>query len=290
MELVIYTPQEDQFIKAIEFNFEEIRQEMTARLAKYDGLIYTEDTIKDAKADRASLNKFKEAIEAKRKEIKKQCMKPYEDFERKIKELTALIDAPVLAIDGQVKAFEQAQKDEKLAQIQEYFNEHIGDLAELLPFERVFSDKWLNSTFKLKAAQDAIDGAIAKTTADLQTIDGLRSEFGLQIKDTYLKTLDLSAALREKERLEAAKAAQEEYKRRMEAQDAERRARAAEVAQTAQEATQSVETIQVPAPQFVEQQAPVLHEIVFRVLATSEQLNALSTFMRTNGIKYGRAN
>ena len=34
-------------------------------------LVYTADQVKDAKNDRANLNKFVEALESKRKEIKK---------------------------------------------------------------------------------------------------------------------------------------------------------------------------------------------------------------------------
>ena len=50
----------------------------------------------------ATLNNFKAAIEDKRKEIKKKCLEPYNAFEADIKELTALIDKPMLAIDAQV--------------------------------------------------------------------------------------------------------------------------------------------------------------------------------------------
>lgn len=43
----------------------------------------TEDTIKEGKAEKAKLNKLREAVESKRKEIKKECMAPYTDFEAK---------------------------------------------------------------------------------------------------------------------------------------------------------------------------------------------------------------
>ena len=76
MELVIYTPTEDQFIKEISFNAEEIKAELAQRLEKYNGLVYNEANIKDAKADRANLNKFKNAIEDKRKEMKKNVPGP----------------------------------------------------------------------------------------------------------------------------------------------------------------------------------------------------------------------
>ena len=45
-------------------------------------LVYTADQIKDAKKDRAKLNKFVTALEDKRKEIKKQVMQPYTAFEK----------------------------------------------------------------------------------------------------------------------------------------------------------------------------------------------------------------
>lgn len=217
MELVIYKPTEDQFIKAIDFNFDELKCEISTALERYQGLVYTDDSIKDAKTDRATLNKFKDALEAKRKEIKKQCLEPYEAFEKKIKELTALVDEPILAIDSQVKSYEQAKKEAKKAEITEYYAAKIGSLASLLPFERIFSDKWLNSTVRIISVQEEIDALISRTASDLQTISDLKSEFEIQIKDVYLRTLNLSAALNEKTRQETIKAEQEEYKRHVEA-------------------------------------------------------------------------
>lgn len=218
MELVIYKPTDDQFIKAIDFNFDELKAEITTALEKYQGLVYSDESIKDAKTDRALLNKFKEALESKRKDVKKQCLAPYEAFEKKIKELTALVDEPILAIDGQVKGYEQAKKDEKKAEITDYYEAHIGDLAPLLPLTKIFDDRWLNATAKIAAVQGEIDAFITRTTADLQTISDLKSEFEIQIKDVYLRTLNLSTALAEKTRQETIKAEQEEYKRRKEAE------------------------------------------------------------------------
>ncbi len=281
MELIIYSPTENQFVKEISFNFEDIKQEMIARLAKYDGLVYTEETIKEAKVDRATLNKFKEAIEAKRKEVKKQCLAPYEEFEKKIKDLTALIDAPVLAIDTQVKNFEQRQKDEKKAEIKAYYAEHIGDLAQLLPLEKIYSEKWLNTTAKMKDITAAIDTAIERTTADLQTIADLHSEFELQIKDTYLRTLDLSAALNEKTRLEQQKARLEEYQKQKAAAEAE--------AQALAEQQEDIPQVAQPIHQHEEApKQPHLIKMDFRVWATEDQLQDLKTFLYDNKIKFGR--
>ena len=89
--------------KTIDFNFEELKGQLAESLALYTGLVVTEDGIKGAKEDRAKLNKLREALENKRKEVKRECMAPYTDFEAKVKELVGLIDQPIAAIDAQLK-------------------------------------------------------------------------------------------------------------------------------------------------------------------------------------------
>ena len=89
--------------KTIDFNFEELKGQLAESLALYTGLVVTEDGIKGAKEDRAKLNKLREAMENKRKEVKRECMAPYTDFEAKVKELVGLIDQPIAAIDAQLK-------------------------------------------------------------------------------------------------------------------------------------------------------------------------------------------
>ena len=76
--------------KTIDFNFEDLKTELGRSLSYYNGLVVTEDDIKSAKDDRAKLNKLREALENKRKEVKKECMAPYTDFENKVKELVGL--------------------------------------------------------------------------------------------------------------------------------------------------------------------------------------------------------
>ena len=74
MEFKIYNPQEEGFLKEIDWNYEELKTEIQKKANDYMNLVYTEDQIKDAKKDRAKLNKFVTALEDKRKEIKKQVM------------------------------------------------------------------------------------------------------------------------------------------------------------------------------------------------------------------------
>ena len=64
MELKIYSPQEDGFVKKIEWNFDELKAEIKSVIKEkaYDTVVYSEDQIKDAKSDRAKLNKLMEEL------------------------------------------------------------------------------------------------------------------------------------------------------------------------------------------------------------------------------------
>ncbi len=277
MELVIYKPNESDLVQAIEFNHEEIKAELAIQLKKYDNLVYSESSIKAAKTDRATLNKFKDAIENRRKEIKKACLKPYEDFESKVKEIVAMIDKPIMAIDTQVKTFEQMKKDEKLDGIKQVYVDRVGDLAQLVPFDKIYNARWLNATYKGTDIEQEIIDLFTKVDNDLRVIDELHSDYDLQIKHAYLKNFDLTVALQEKNRLEEQAAKMAEYKRI----EAEKRA----IKPTP--APESKPTPAVELTQSEPQKAPTVYEMDFRVWGTKEQIMALRQYLQDNGIKYG---
>lgn len=186
----------------IDYNHEELKTWLSESLEYYNSLIVTEDSIKDAKADKAKLNALKKAIDDERKKVKKSCLAPYEAFEKKVKELLALIDAPVLAIDTQVKAFEEIKKNEKKAEIEEYFNFNVGHLKDLLKLEMIWDNRWLNVTFAMKDIEESISNSIKKVFTDLNVIKTMKLECEQRVIDVYLQTLDLSKALEEKARYE----------------------------------------------------------------------------------------
>ena len=54
MELKIYNPQDDGFVQKIDWNFAELKNEVAAAADSYALSVYTDDTIKQAKADPVS--------------------------------------------------------------------------------------------------------------------------------------------------------------------------------------------------------------------------------------------
>ena len=285
MELIIHSPSENGFLKEITFNHNEIKQELSLRLEKYKGLVYSEEEVKIAKTDRATLNKFKEAIETKRKEIKKQCLEPYEAFESKIKEILSLVEHPINEIDSQVKGFEDKQKEQKKQDIIGIFDESVGDLKGILSIVKIWNEKWLNSTYKLNTISEEIIKTIEKVKSDLETIEGLKSEYELQMKDRYLNTLLLAEALAVKKNLEEQKIKLDEYKKQQEAKEQAKVVHILPKEVLPQQQQQpSLETV-LNYEQII---TPELEKLEFRVWVTPEQKKILRDCILNNKIKCGK--
>lgn len=227
MEIRLVNPTEDGFLQRIDWNKAELEANVRSIVAAYQGLVYTEDTVSDAKNDRVTLRKLLNEIEDRRKLVKKKCMEPYEVFESDLKDVTVLIKEQISIIDGQVKEYENSVKEKKKARLQDVYAEAIGELAEVLPFERVFEAQYLNVSFKESKAATEIQEKIQRVKSDLAAIDALDSKYKLNAKDVYVRTLDMSKAMAENARLikfeeqmeaDRKRKAEEEERRRVEAE------------------------------------------------------------------------
>lgn len=270
--------------KTIDFNFEELKTQLASSLELYTGLVVTEDGIKSAKDDRAKLNKLREALETKRKEVKKECMAPYTDFEGKVKELVALIDQPIAAIDGQLKAYEEQRRAAKRADILAIYEETVGELRSLLPFEKLWQDGWYNTGVSMKKIREAIVAAEAKAASDLEVLATVESEFAEAVKIKYLEHLDLNEALLERARL------QERAKRLREYE--EQRAKAAAnlpEEQRMEAASRGAEqAANIPEPAAGAEQAETVYRLCFECMVTAAQAKELSDWLKARNIQFRR--
>ena len=201
MEFRLISPTESNFLKHIEWNKEELLAAVRSKVTSYEGIVYTEETVKSAKNDRAELNNLVKAIDERRKKVKEVINQPYAEFEKELKEITDLIKKQSAEIDEQVKAFETAEKEEKKAKIMEAYEKAIGNLAEILPFSKVFDQRYLNKTCKLASAIAEVQKKIEQVKTDLETIESVCGKYKLNAKDVYVRTLDLSKAMAEEKRL-----------------------------------------------------------------------------------------
>ena len=162
----------------IETNAEELKTWLREKLTHYNALVVTPESIAAAKDDKAALNKLRAALEERRKEVKKQCMAPYEDFERKYKELLALIDEPICKIDTQIKALDEQEQKQKYDRLREYFAncEASMDTGVKIDFDSILNPKWRNKTAKESALQQEIYDTVCRIIADVEELRSYYSD------------------------------------------------------------------------------------------------------------------
>ena len=287
MELKILSPQEGGFVKEIRWNNEELKAEIVEKMQEYKSLAFTEETIKEAKADRAKLNKLRTAFEDERKRIKKLCMAPYDEFEKQVNELIALIDEPIQLIDSQIKEVEQKRREEKRQKIEELFA-CIG-FQTFVTLDKIWDDKWLNASVTLGKIEGQMKSRMYQIGNDVLTIQNL-PEFSFEAMEVYKKTLDLTMAIREGQRLS-------EIQKRKAAYVEEQRGKAAE----ARNRTQAIRAKTPPAQlekgraeelegaaQQEERQEAQVFKMDFRVWGTKDQLMGLRQYLIDNKIKFGK--
>lgn len=284
LEFVMQTDLSTALPAVLEFNFEDLKNALAERMELYRGLVVTEDGIKAAKQDRADLNKLREAIEAKRKEVKKACMAPYTEFEGRVKELVQLVDAPIAAIDGQLKEYEEKRRADKRTEIAAIYEETVGELKGILPFERLWRDEWYNTAWSMKKIREAIVAAEGKVASDLEVLSTVESEFAEAVRLKYLEALDLNAALAERARLQERAAKLREYE--------EQRRRAAETEAASVPEAERAEAAAKDAGQAEAAPAMGAEETIyllrFECQLTRSQAMELSAWLKARNISYRR--
>lgn len=250
------------------WDFPMLKAELQRRLDAYSGLVYTDDSIKEAKNDRATLNKVKKAIDEARKAYKAKCLAPYEAMEPQIKELLDLVEGQRTLIDDTVKDYESRQKEAKEVEVRKFYDRKavlLGDLADVL-YPKLFSTKWTNaSTGKAKYEED-IQIAINGAANDIASIKALNSPFVDTLIAVFTETLSMDRVNAKQAELEAA-------------------AKRASLT-TVEQATASI-GVQTPAVET--KNATVSNAecgTVIKIHATQNQMNQITDFMKAIGVHY----
>ena len=229
----------------IVWNFDEIKVELENEMRKYKGLVYTDDNIKEAKKDRALLNKVVKELNDKKVAVKKEYCAPLEVFENQVKELQAIVNDVNAEIDGAVKEYEERKRVEKLEQIKNVYDMIFDDIPTIT-LEQVFQDRWLNASVTMKEIEDNLKAKAIMIREDLAYIDRMDATQRLAVRFDYLRTLSLSTALnlnRERQDFEAAN-----------------------------------------TPQTAENSADK-YEITLRIVVTDEKLDDLLVYLKEKGIE-----
>jgi hypothetical protein len=284
----------------IEFDPAEYEEHLTAQMKLYKDEPVTSANRVDRKKDVATLRKIKKAFEDRRKEVKAEWMRPYDDFEKQVQKLTGLIDEPIDLLSDQVKELESRERAEKRKQLQEHFSSVAGDDAEWLTLEQIYDQKWENASVSVKKACEEIDGRLHEIRLALMSLDMSASDVKREAMDRYKVDLNLPAALNYINQYEAQKAKiqqAEEARRREEQEKAlererqrireeERRRVQEEEAIRRQAREETVREIKRPITDEIVKDAKV--SAVYAVSAAPEALTELEMAMDSLGITWER--
>lgn len=297
----------------IELNFDEIEKALDAKLAEFKGAVFTEESKPIAKAELANLRRMKKDFEDARKGVKKEWMKPYEDFEAQMKRLTEKIDEPISLIDSQLKDFERKRKEERREKIRQIYQEAVGDMAEYCGLERIYDPKWENATTTAKSIKESIAQAVENARVAVSTISGMQSDAVEKALEIYKDSQDMAKAIayinnyeqqkaeimrREEERRrqeeERRRKAEEERIRESERAAVERekkiREQAVKEAEAAQQekAAASFEAEKTGGDEIMPFVQPDTRTVMYRIVATEEDLQAIDMALDSIGVYYER--
>lgn len=234
----------------------------------------TEDTVKEVKKERASLNKLYAEFEARRREVKEQILAPYNEFERVYKEcVREPFSYADTKLQEKIRNVEQELKRAKRDELREYYEEYrtsIGLTERDAPFEEANINVTLTAT--LKSLKEKAKEHLDRVQRDLAMIATLENH--AEVLAEYRYTGNVTDAIAN---VNARKKAIEEELSRAEFIDDITNAEAIAKVDEALEAF---------APPEVIDGDEDIYEVTFTVRGTIAQLRALREFLVSEGLEY----
>jgi len=264
----------NKYAVPIVWNKEGLKIGLQTALKKYKDMVVTEDKLPEAKSQRAKLNGLRTTLDNERKRIKFECLSFYTTFESDVKELMALVDEPIKAIDGQLDVYEQRRIDEKTDACKAIYNEiFTPEIAELIPFTEISVKQWYNKGYSLANVRQDLADMFKQIQTGIASIKALNSKHELSLLKTFYETRDMATVLSDKAQLDIMDKRAEEQARAA----AERKAIAAEAPRGIETPPYVVVTPRdKPERTFTE---------TFRVTTTKAKFLALKAFFDAHNIK-----
>lgn len=258
----------------IEDNILDVKEKVIEINNYYKEVKFTEETMKQATEEKASVNKFKKAIADYRKNIIAEYKKPIEIFERTAKETEKLLDDTYKTINEQVENYNNQKKEKIREENEQYFNEYCKSKnINFVTYRQANINITLNSS--KKSLQEQVRLFIDEIVDDLNLIE--TQEHKAEILVEYKQSLNVSQAIttvtNRFKAIEEEKKKQEELKEQLKQEP---------IAIIRDEET-NVEILQ--KPKIEEKQEEIL-TLNFKVRGTRTKLKALKEFLENGGYDY----
>lgn len=254
----------------IKYKLEQLSNDIKEKVDKATKLIVSEDTVKDVKQVRASLNKEFSELEEQRKAIKQAIMSKYDEFnEIYVEKVSNLYRDADAQLKEKIDNVENQLKNDKEVELRTFFYEY----KETYHLDFVeFEDIGLNITLSasMKSLKDQIKGFCEKVDKDIKIIqnDEYSDEIMLEYKNCNYdyQNAKLKVIERHKQLEEIAK--QQEQKKELQEQE--------------QQQLEVLKEIFIPKEVIEEDD---LLEITFTIKTTKEKAKLVKQFLNDNEIE-----
>ena len=277
---------------SVDENINQVHEQVRSWLASFptDLSNCTESDIASMKSNCASLRSGKKTIEEERKRIKKEYLKPLDEFEAKVKPITVEIDKAIDMYKSKLDEYEVIRCDKKRNEITEWWNAHRNPMMKP-DISLVWDDRYLNKTGIGESWQKDLESKIEKIDADLSVIGSMNSNMDQLnfVSARYSEHLDLSRAISEwNEHVEALRRT-EELRARAEAERQTREKALSERLERDNQKNEEVIAIEGNVRQAQQnepqEESNATYWAEFRIYdATLDQMKALTAFIKNNNM------
>lgn len=201
----------------IQANFDSLESFMDSTIAQYDGWEPSADNKNDLDSIKAVKKEFKgiiDGIETRRKEVNRAYTPPLDAFNARCKAIVDKGKAFYEKLRDVEREADDYYKAEKKNELREHYEAFAGMLLDVVPYEKIHDDKWLNKTTNIQAAKLEIEDKVQKIAGDREAIKDMHLEFENDALTVFYQTLDFGEAIKYARKLE-------EDKRKVEEMEAE---------------------------------------------------------------------
>ena len=263
-------------LPVIEEQLRSVSTVIDERVKNATSLVCTEESVKTIKEIRAELNKDYKEFESKRKLVKEQVLKPYNDFENVYKECISdkFRNADII-LKGKIDNVENELKSKKEKEIKDYFEEYKeANNIDFITYEQARINVTLSAS--MKSLKEQAKQFIDKIVDDLKLIE--TQEHKTEILVEYKQTLNVSQAITSV--TNRFKAIEEEKKKIEQEKELQKF-----VVDTAKESDKYSEQIILNSPSVEEKTEEIL-TLKFTVKGTRTKLKELKQFLESGGYDY----
>lgn len=271
-------------------NFDEVKSSVEAYASQFSGITFTETEVSKAKDFKAKLNSQIKLIDETKKSVKKKWNEPYDAFEKKCKDLIAVLQKAVDPISKQITDFEDAAKAKKRQVVLELIERIIRE-PQYIDIEKVITtsgsipikEQWLNKTTSMKSIESQIRTEMDKAKADYAVLLSYRKDIPeedwLAVFSAFIKNgRSLSMAVETRDNLRSNRELQRKLEEERKAKEAMRAA-----AQQTYRPQPSYAPQPQPKPVQQEPQKKTMTVTIQITFETMEQRKMLVDFLKSNG-------